>query len=340
MKGDTTALRSAARRALPVLQLGLRRLARRKSPFQMTLSLTNRCNFRCGYCDIPLQRIAEMAPAEWCAAVDELCEAGMGRASLIGGEPLLYKGFGEVLGHLKRRGVHASMNTNGWLVPDRLDDLAGLDLACVTLDGPEAVHDRQRHPGSYARALRAIEALRGRGVAVVTMTVVTAAGVDHVDHVLAVARAHGVRAWFQLEHDARMEVSLPIAPGLSHGRVADFARHLLDRKRQGQPVGNSAAALEAQAAGRHLLACDSCWAGTYYGYVFSDGTVSHCLFTRAQAEVGGGRAGGFGRAFAALGPPRGLGCSCVPSYEVNRLLDLDPRLLFSALDLALRRGRP
>ena len=36
-------LRRAADVALPVLKLGARRLAGAKSPFQMTLSLTNRC---------------------------------------------------------------------------------------------------------------------------------------------------------------------------------------------------------------------------------------------------------------------------------------------------------
>ena len=336
MGSGDSALRRAARRALPVLQLGARRTLRRKSPFQVTLSLTNRCNFRCDYCHIPLQHRDEMTTAEWLAAIDELHAGGMGRTSLIGGEPLVRKDAGEIIRHLKSRGVHASMNTNGWLVPDRLDEVAALDLACVTLDGPEAVHDRQRHAGSYARVLRAIEALRGRGVAVVTMTVVTAAGVDHVDHVLEVARAHGIRAYFQIEHDAAMDVQRPLAPGLAPERIAGFARHLRARKREGWPVGNSERSLDRQAEARYLLRCDDCWAGTYYGYVFSDGTVSHCLLTAAQVERGNGRARGFLRAFDELSAPAGPGCSCVPSYEVNRILDLDVRLLFSALEVALR----
>lgn len=333
------ALRRVARHALPVLQLGARRLQRRKSPFQVTLSLTNRCNFRCAYCHIPLQRIDEMSTAQWCAAIDALRAAGMGRASVIGGEPLVRPDAPEILRHLKRAGVHASMNTNGWLVPDRVDELDGLDLACITLDGPEALHDRQRHAGSYARVLRAIECLRARGVAVVTMTVVTAEGVDHVDHVLDVARAHGIRAFFQLEHDARMDVRLPIAPALTQARIADFARGLLARKRAGAPVGNSEASLVAQAERRRLLSCDACWAGTYHGYVFSDGTVSHCLLTRAQVPTGNGLAVGFVEAFEALAQPEGPGCSCVPSFEVNQILDLDARVLLDALDVSslLRR---
>jgi len=44
------------------------------------------------------------------------------------------------------------------------------------------------------------------------MTVVTPAGIDHVAHVLEVARAHGIGAYFQLEHDKHMDVRQPIAP--------------------------------------------------------------------------------------------------------------------------------
>lgn len=323
-------------RALPVIQLGYRRATRRKSPFQMTLSLTNRCNFRCEYCHIPLQERDEMTTAEWLAAIDELHAGGMGRASVIGGEPLLRRDAGEIVTHLKRRNVYATLNTNGWLVADRIDEIADLDLVCVTLDGPPDVHDRQRNQGSYARVIRAIETLRSRGIAVVTMTVVTAAGVDHADHVLDVAQAHGILAYFQLEHDAAMDVRGPIAPAISQARVARFAEHLIEQKQRGRPVGNSAHVLREQASRRYLLSCDDCYAGTYFGYVFSDGTVSHCLFTQGQVERANGRRDGYVRAFESLSAPEGPGCSCVPSHEVNRMLDFDPRAIFGALELALR----
>lgn len=333
--GWVDAIRTAGRRSLPVVQLVGRRLVRRKSPFQVTFSLTNRCNFRCEYCHIPLQQRAELSTAEWHGVIDEFADAGMGRASFMGGEPLLRKDLPELVEHVQRRGVHASINTNGWLVPQYLDTVAKLDLVCITLDGPPEVHDRQRHPGSHARVLEALAGLRERGTRTVTMTVLTTASIDTVDHVLELARRFGTQAFFQLEHAAEMDVSLPIAPEVSQARIAGLADQLLARKREGFPVGNSVAILETQRDRRVLGGCEGCHAGSYFAYVFSDGTVSHCLFTLGQVRAGNGRERGFVRAFHELAPPEGQGCSCVPSHEVNRMLDFDPRALRNALQTVL-----
>ena len=100
-------------------------------------------------------------------------------------------------------------------------------------------------------------------------------------------------------------------------------------------MGNSVAILEAQRDRRVLGGCDGCHAGSYFAYVFSDGTVSHCLFTLGQVAAGNGRARGFVRAFHELAPPEGKGCSCVPSHEVNRMLDFDPRALRNAIETVL-----
>lgn len=325
----------AARRALPVAQLGLRRVAGVKSPFQMTLSLTNRCNFRCEYCHIPLQRRDEMSTDEWRSAIDELRAAGMGRASLIGGEPLLRKDVGEVIEHLRASGVHAAMNTNGWLVEDRIDDVSKLDLVCLTLDGPREVHDAQRHQGSYDKVIAALDLLRSRGVPVVTMTVLTPRGIEGVDHVLDVAASMGFQAFFQLEHDADVDVKLPIARRTDDAGVAAVARALLAKKSAGRPVGNSAQLLGVHLTERYLGSCDDCYAGMYYGYVLSDGTVAPCLLTQWQVPRGNGRDKGFARAFAELAAPTGPGCACLPTHAVNRVLEMKPVAVWEALSLAL-----
>jgi MoaA/NifB/PqqE/SkfB family radical SAM enzyme len=330
---------SLARSTMPLAQLGVRRVLGRKSPFQMTFSLTNRCNFRCVYCEIPLQEREEMSTAEWCRAADELKAGGLGRVSLIGGEPLVRKDVGAIIRHLKSSGIHVAMNTNGWLVPSRIEDVALLDLVCVTLDGPPEVHDRQRHPGSYERVIDALILLRSRGVPVVTMTVLTSNGAGAIDHVLNVASHLGCRAYFQLEHDASCDVNAPISPALTDDRIKGLAEYLLDLKECGLPVGNSRTLLQAQSRARYVGTCADCHAGRYYGYVFSDGTVAPCLLTQRQVETGNGRRMGFLRAFEALAAPQGPGCSCLPTHEVNHILDFNVGVLWNALETVLGSTR-
>lgn len=324
-------------RVLPFTQLGTRRIRNAKSPFQMTFSLTNRCNFRCDYCHIPLQKRDEMTTEQWKQAMDAFQEAGMGRASLIGGEPLLRKDAGDLIHHLKSRGVHTAMNTNGWFVRDRIDEVEPLDLVCLTLDGPRDVHDDQRHTGSYDRVIDAIGLLRSRGVAVVTMTVLTPRGAENFEHVLDVAEEFGVRSFFQLEHDASVDVYAPIVPSVSDRGIAALSDRLLAAKEAGRPVGNSKNILRAQKRdGRRIGGdCDGCYAGRYFGYVFSDGTIAPCLLTQWQQERGNGLKYGFVEAFHAMNPPKGPGCACVPIHEVNNILAFDLRVLWDALDMVV-----
>jgi MoaA/NifB/PqqE/SkfB family radical SAM enzyme len=329
----------AAQQLRPTLQLGVRRLLGRKSPFQVTFSLTNRCNFLCKYCRIPTQHLDEMPTAEWFEVIDEFRAGGMGRASLIGGEPLVREDAGEIIRHLNAVGVHAAMNTNGWSVAERIDEVSRLDLVCITLDGPEEVHDRQRRTGSYRRVIDGIQRLRSRDRQVVTMTVVTRTGADHVRHVLEVAKEMGTRAYFQLVHNENVDVNAPIAPDISTERVEALMDELKGLKAQGWPVGNSFAILEQQKRNRYIGTCADCYAGRYYAYVFSDGTVAPCLLTQHQVRARNGKARGYLRAFQEMEAPVGPGCSCSATHEVNLILDFDVRTLFEALSVALRPAR-
>ena len=67
----------------------------------------------------------------------------------------------------------------------------------------------------------------------------------------------------------------------------------------------------------------------------SDGTVAPCLLTQWQQTKGNGRTRGFARAFQELAEPKGPGCSCVPTHEVNQVFALNPRALWHAVEVSL-----
>jgi cyclic pyranopterin phosphate synthase len=110
--------------------------------YDLRVSVTDRCNFRCVYCRSanPENNMAEHALLEWDEyerLVRILVGMGIRKVRVTGGEPLVRPGVEDFIGRLKKLGVQdLSMTTNGHLLVDRLDALvaAGLDRINISLD--------------------------------------------------------------------------------------------------------------------------------------------------------------------------------------------------------------
>jgi MoaA/NifB/PqqE/SkfB family radical SAM enzyme len=333
-------LGSLRHQVAPAARFAWARALGRKHPLMVTLSLTDRCNFRCEYCNLPGMDRDEMSTAEWLSAIDELADAGMMRVSLMGGEPLVRKDIGVLIDRLRQHHVNIAINTNGWLVPRYIEQMQKLDLVCITLDGPPEVHDLQRHKGSQERALAAIQLLRSRGINVVTMTVLTARGVKSVDYVLERARDLGVRSFFQLVHDREGDPDKDIGAGISEDGISEVARHLLRRKDEGWPVGPSRTFLRALSGGiRRFGTCAECYAGKYSLAITPGGDVVACPLTFREQHLNG-RDAGWLNAFRQMPQPQASGCGCYPLQEMNYVLDLKAEVIWNALGTALGTEAP
>lgn len=330
------------RNALPLARFAVARATGRKFPLMVTMSMTDKCNFRCDYCTLPQMNRPEMTTADWHRAIDELADAGMMRVSIMGGEPLMRKDVGEIVDHLKQRNINVAMNTNGWFFRDRMDIVSKLDLVCITLDGPKDVNDSQRHKGAHDRVLEAIDLARAHGVKTITMTVMVKGRESDIDYVLQVARDKGIKAFFQVEHPSDGDTNKHIGPNISDQSIAAVARHLLAKKEQGWPVGPSKTFLR-QLAGetvdgqdvgaRRFYSCDDCFASTYFLSITPTGQVVPCPLTfRAEQQLNG-REIGFARAFELLSQPTDAGCGCNPTTELNYLLHFRPEAILNAFDI-------
>ena len=116
-----------------------------RRPRKLRVSLTDRCNFRCGYC-MPEQ--PQWAPASQLLSMAErlriirlfVQHAGVTSLRLTGGEPLLSPDLEPMLRALRRddttRGLRLSVTTNAQLLGRRAQALqsAGLDDLNVSLD--------------------------------------------------------------------------------------------------------------------------------------------------------------------------------------------------------------
>jgi len=139
-------------------------------PETVSILLTYQCNLRCKMCgqwgekgsskfytrDVLSQKLDI---SELKSLIEEL-SSFRPTITLFGGEPLLYKGWDELLSLIKEKGLRCNMITNGTLLEHHADRIVstGLDEIILSLDGPEEIHDRIRgRSGTFRRLVRGVE---------------------------------------------------------------------------------------------------------------------------------------------------------------------------------------
>lgn len=145
----------------------------------LSIELTTRCNSACTYCfaRAAMREESSLSPTLALACCDEGYESGYRHLHLTGGEPLLWQGLFDLLDRAFDRGYQSVfMNTNGLsltkAVALRLSQYPGLALS-VSLQGPEAVHDRMRGAAAYRQTARGIARALDAGL---SLTIFTAIG--------------------------------------------------------------------------------------------------------------------------------------------------------------------
>ena len=124
---------------------------------------TLRCNMRCRHCGSAAGRARpdELTPEEARKLLNELCDLGLERLTLSGGEPLLREDWPDMARLLRDRGVAVTMISNGYmfdLAAARTSRDVGLRTVGFSIDGDEESHTYVRRiKDSYARIMQAIE---------------------------------------------------------------------------------------------------------------------------------------------------------------------------------------
>lgn len=162
-----------------------------KIPFQLIIHLTDVCNLRCKYCYIDFDHATPDLPfPQLEKVIREAREMGTERISLGGGEPLLRKDIGDIVNLIRDLDIHCNINTNGYLVPRKIDQLRRVNLLSVSLDGGKKVHDEMRGPGSFDKAIEAIRIARENGIKVHCLYVMNRANRHATDELIDLATRH------------------------------------------------------------------------------------------------------------------------------------------------------
>ena len=188
--------------ALPILD------TRGRGMGSLRLSVTDRCNLRCGYC-MPGENYTWM-PAADLLSFEELARvagvfAGLGvrKVRLTGGEPLLRKNVETLVGLLKALGTfeEVAMTTNGLGLVDKAPALraAGLDRLTISLDSLQRERVRSMSGrDSLAKVLAGLDAAAEAGFTGTKLDVVAMNGFndDELVEFLVFGRLRGLEVRF------------------------------------------------------------------------------------------------------------------------------------------------
>jgi MoaA/NifB/PqqE/SkfB family radical SAM enzyme len=301
-----------------IARAAMARLGLRPSLIDLTYEVTWRCNLTCSYCDRHTPMRNEMTRDQIFTVLRGLCELGMVRIHLDGGEPLMHPLIGEMVDWLTDHGVVASMNTNGALVPRRGEVVSKLSKVHISLDGPRDCHDGMRGPGSFERAIAGAQSARHVGVPVEFRCTVGRHNARSLEELIGLAEALEIPVVFQpalnsLFLDSERDGS---SWQLESQMIREVFARIEQIKRQSRAVGNAWSSL------RHFRSFPvdtrpPCAAGWVIAAMDPEGVLFRCgQMNRSDRSNSAVRLGA-AEAFARL-PRNGCGqCWCAKLVEGN-----------------------
>jgi MoaA/NifB/PqqE/SkfB family radical SAM enzyme len=134
-----------------------------------TIYLAGQCNLKCKHCLVGNDHVdprSALSTADAITVLTRLRAANVSTITLLGGEITIYRSdLPQILAHCDHLGLRVSINTNGLALPRLLSLLqhASLGNITVSLDGASSTtHDFLRGPGTFAKTVSTIRALRSK----------------------------------------------------------------------------------------------------------------------------------------------------------------------------------
>ena len=289
---------SAARRRLNVVDES-------HHPAYVVWELTLRCDHACTHCGSRAvnARENELSTQEALGVVKQLASMKAREVVLIGGEAYLHDGFLDIVRALTAEKITVIMTTGGMGVTAELAvamKKAGLQRMSVSIDGLEATHDRMRaKKGSFAAAMRALEAGRAAGITITANTNFNRLNRGDLEPLYERLLAAGAKSW-------QVQITAPLGraadrPGmlLQPWDLLDLLPRIAELKARGLTegllimpgnnlgyFGREEALLRSQKpdAGDHFRGCV---AGKFTMGIESDGAVKGCPSLQTSHYVGG-----------------------------------------------------
>lgn len=209
------------------------RLLGRRVPFFVQMAPTSACNLNCLYCFAQFhQREIQFFPFSRLKKVIEgLAELGTRFIMLTGGEPMMYPQIIPLIRLISENNIECLLNTNGVLVNGRMDELDGVDIYSISLDGPRELNDYYRGKGVYDKVLKVISEARSRGKRIQLQFTMTKNILEAFAHVNEIAEQYGCFIGINFLRPQSQVSGKVISPEeASQDEIMDFVDWLIKEK--------------------------------------------------------------------------------------------------------------
>lgn len=163
----------------------------------VVLYVSSYCNLRCQHCYVGNELLDQgrRYRLEDVVALFKLAPSELSRVTILGGEPLLYRGISKVVAASLNCSKLTRLTTNLSISPNtvRLLPADGLEVA-VSLDGHDASsHDEIRGKGNFDLVCKNLKSIVAQGFNVEVSHTVTARNINHFPALVELLKAMGVR---------------------------------------------------------------------------------------------------------------------------------------------------
>lgn len=176
------------------------------TPRRCFWELTRACDHACVHCRVSAGRPSpdELDADEALGVADQLVDLGVPLVVLTGGEPTAFSRWTWIARRLVDGGCRVRLFSAGTALDEATVEralAAGITEFAISLDGPQAIHDRLRPTrgvmggSSYARTIDAIDRLLARGASLRVVTVASRINVEYLEDTYFLLRTHGVDRW-------------------------------------------------------------------------------------------------------------------------------------------------
>lgn len=219
-------------------------MTKKRIPLYVGFFITQRCNLKCVYCfpDSPQrQKEKEFSKEEIFRIVDELYRLGTRYITILGGEPLMRKDFGEIVDYIARKNIIIETGTNGYFTKQNLESLKKLSLVCHSIDGNEEDHDRNRGRGSYKKIIESLELCLANKIPVQLRAVFTKNNINSLEYLFKLAKKYKSSLGLAEQAIVKIKDSEYV---MTQAELREFWKKVREYKLRGYPIDKSVMLLD------------------------------------------------------------------------------------------------